>query len=87
MASEILETVYDQMAEFLADISCVADPEIVVIGGGVSRAGKPLLDGIQRHIHKYLFHAIHGLRFALATLGNDAGAFGAFKLILDADRG
>ena len=87
VAREILETVYDYMAEFLADISCVVDPEMIVIGGGVSKAGQPILDGIKRHIHKYLFHAVEKLDFALATLGNDAGAYGAFKLILDSCRG
>ena len=83
VANEILEQVYDHMAEFLSDVCCVVDPEMVVIGGGVSKAGQPLIDGISRHMHKYLFHAIHGLKFSLAVLGNDAGAYGAFKLILD----
>ncbi len=87
VASEILERVYSQLAEFLSDVCCVVDPEMVVIGGGVSKAGEVLLNGIQRHMHKYLFHAIRELRFSLATLGNDAGAYGAFKLILDAYRG
>ena len=87
VANEILERVYSQLAEFLSDVCCVVDPEVVVLGGGVSKAGEPLLNGIQRHMHKYLFHAIRGLKFALATLGNDAGAYGAFKLILDAYRG
>ena len=82
VAGEILEIVYDQMAEFLADISSVVDPERIVIGGGVSKAGEPLLEGIQRHIHKYLFHAVEKLEFALAALGNDAGAYGAFRLAL-----
>ena len=84
VAKEILEEVYNHLAEFISDVCCVVDPEVVVSGGGVSKAGEPLLSGIQRHMHKYLFHAIHGLKFALATLGNDAGAYGAFKLILDA---
>lgn len=87
VANEILELVYNQMAEFLSNVCAVVDPEIVVIGGGVSKAGQPLLNGISRHMHKYLFHAIHGLKFALATLGNDAGAYGAFKLVLDAENG
>ena len=87
MANEILERVYSHLAEFLSDVCCVVDPEVVVIGGGVSKAGQPLLNGINRHMHKYLFHAIRELKFALATLGNDAGAYGAFKLILDAYRG
>lgn len=83
VANEILERVYSHLAEFLSDVCCVVDPEVVVVGGGVSKAGQTLLDGIQRHMHKYLFHAIRGLKFALATLGNDAGAYGAFKLVLD----
>ena len=87
VAGEILERVYGHLAEFLSDVCCVVDPEVVVIGGGVSKAGEPLINGIQRHMHKYLFHAIRGLKFSLATLGNDAGAYGAFKLILDTYRG
>ena len=83
VANEVLEDVYDRLAEFLANVCNVVDPELVLIGGGVSKAGQPLLEGVARHIHKYLFHAIHPLKFALATLGNDAGAYGAFKLILD----
>lgn len=82
VAEDILEQVYDQLAEFLANICCVLDPNAVVIGGGVSKAGDVLLEGIRRHFHKYIFHAIAGVEFALAKLGNDAGAYGAFKLAL-----
>ena len=84
LALEILEQVYDYMGQFLANICCVADPEIVVLGGGVSKAGQPLLDGAKRYFDKYIFHASRSIRFALASLGNDAGAYGAFKLVLDA---
>ena len=83
LALEILEQVYDYMGQFLANICCVADPEIVVLGGGVSKAGQPLLDGAKRYFDKYIFHASRGIQFALASLGNDAGAYGAFKLALD----
>ena len=83
LALEILEQVYDYMGQFLANVCCVADPEIVVLGGGVSKAGQPLLDGAKRYFDKYIFHASRGIRFALASLGNDAGAYGAFKLVLD----
>ena len=82
LALEILEQVYAYMGEFLANICNVTDPEAVVLGGGVSKAGQVLLDGVQRHFGNYVFHAVTGVRFALATLGNDAGAYGAFKLIL-----
>ena len=84
LALEILERVYDYMGQFLANVCCVVDPEIVVLGGGVSKAGQSLLDGAKRYFDKYIFHASRGVRFALASLGNDAGAYGAFKLVLDA---
>ena len=83
LALMILEKVYDYMGQFLANVCCVADPEVVVLGGGVSKAGQPLLDGAKRYFDKYIFHASRGIRFALASLGNDAGAYGAFKLALD----
>ena len=82
-AQEALEQVYDLMGQFLASICCVADPEVVVLGGGVSRAGQPLLDGTRKYFDRYVFHASRSTRFALASLGNDAGAYGAFKLVLD----
>lgn len=82
-AQEALEQVYDLMGQFLASICCVADPEVVVLGGGVSRAGQPLLDGTRKYFDRYVFHASRNTRFALASLGNDAGAYGAFKLALD----
>jgi len=82
LALEILEQVYAYMGEFLANVCNVVNPEAVVLGGGVSKAGQPLLDGAQRHFAKYVFHAASNVRFALASLGNDAGAYGAFKLIL-----
>ena len=72
--------VCDEQAKFCA----VVDPDAVVLGGGVSKAGQPLLDGAKRYFDKYIFHASRGIRFALASLGNDAGAYGAFKLALDA---
>ena len=84
LAMEILEQVYDYLGEFLANLCAVLDPEAVVLGGGVSKAGLPLLDGARRYFDKYAFHGTKGVRFELASLGNDAGAYGAFKMALDA---
>ena len=86
LALEILEHVYDLMGQFLASVCCVVDPEVVVLGGGVSKAGQPLLEGTKRYFEKYIFPPAKSIRFALASLGNDAGAYGAFKLALDAYR-
>ncbi len=84
LAQETLEQVYDYMGQFIANVCMVSDPEAVVLGGGVSKAGQPLLDGAKRYFDRYIFHASNSIRFALASLGNDAGAYGAFKLALDA---
>ena len=81
-ALAILEQVYDYMGRFLSAICCVTNPEVVVLGGGVSKAGAPLLEGAKRYFDKYAFHGCKNVRFELATLGNDAGAYGAFKLVL-----
>ncbi len=84
VALEILDKYYALLGEFLADLCCVVNPEAVVLGGGVSKAGKMLIEGTQPYFQKYVFHAASDVRFALASLGNDAGAYGAFKLALDA---
>ena len=83
LALEVLEQVYDYMGQFLANVCCAVDPQIVVLGGGVSKAGQPLLEGAKKYFDRYIFHASSAITFALATLGNDAGAYGAFKLVLD----
>ena len=82
-AAQILEQVYAYLGEFLANVCNVVDPEAVVLGGGVSKAGQPLLEGVKRHFDKWVFHGVGGVQFALATLGNDAGVYGAFRLLLD----
>ena len=83
ISQEALEYVYDCLGQFLADVCCVCDPELVVIGGGVSKAGQVLLDGIQKYFPRYMFHACKDTKFALAQLGNDAGIYGSFRLVLD----
>lgn len=80
-AQEILERVYDILGETVADACCLFDPELVVLGGGVSKAGRPLLDGVHRHFVNYMFHACKNTGFALAQLGNDAGIYGSFHLL------
>ena len=84
VANEILERYYDYLGEFLADVCTTVDPEVIVLGGGVSKAGQVLLDGIGRYFTKYAFHATTGVKFTVAQLGNSAGSYGAFKLALDA---
>ena len=83
-ALKILDQYYDLLGRFLANICCTIDPEVSVLGGGVSKTGQPVVDGVMKCFQKYAFHACRKTKIVLATLGNDAGAYGAFKLALDA---
>ncbi|MFT3984059.1 MAG: ROK family glucokinase [Lachnospiraceae bacterium] len=83
LAGEIAEEFGEYLGKGLAMIAGVSNPEIFVIGGGVSKAGDVLISYIQKYYRKYVFHASRDARFVLATLGNDAGIYGAAKLMLD----
>ena len=82
LAIEIAEKFGEYLGKGLAAIAGVVNPEIFVIGGGVSKAGPVLLDYIKKYYTPYVFHGSRDALFALATLGNDAGIYGAAKLIL-----
>ena len=84
LADQVLEQYFAYLGEALANLCDIVDPEAVVLGGGISKAGQMLLDGVRPHFDRHVFHAANGARFALASLGNDAGVYGAFKLALDA---
>ena len=83
LALQVLDRYYNYLGQFLGSLCSVINPEVVVLGGGVCKAGQILLDGVEPYFHKYVFHAASKVRFTIATLGNDAGAYGAFKLALD----
>ena len=84
LARELLDRVYDLLGLTIAGGCCMVDPELVVLGGGMSKAGQVLLDGVQPRFEHHMFHACKGTKFALATLGNDAGIYGCFHLALQA---
>lgn len=65
----------------MAHIAVVVDPEIFVIGGGVSKAGDILLEGLKRKYQERAFHACKETSIALAQLGNDAGMYGCVRLL------
>ena len=67
----------------LANIACVVDPEIFVIGGGVSRAGAILIDTVKKYFQQYAFHACKNTEFEVAKLGNDAGMYGGACSVLE----
>ena len=83
VAIEVAEQFGEYLGKGLAAIAGVVNPEVFVIGGGVSKAGEVLFEYIKPYYMQYAFRGCRDAKFALATLGNDAGIFGAAKLILD----
>lgn len=60
----------------LASVASVVNPDCIVIGGGVSKAGQQLLDVIEKYFREYAFLPCRNVYFKLAELGNDAGIYG-----------
>ena len=83
LAMEIAEEFGRYLGKGLACIAGVVNPEVFVIGGGVSKAGQVIIDYVQKYYRQYVFHASQDARFKLATLGNDAGIYGAARLVLE----
>ena len=80
-AAEVLEEVFDLLGEAIASACCVIDPDRIILGGGVSKAGEYLRQGVEKYFEIHKFHACAGTTVTLARLGNDAGMYGAMRLI------
>lgn len=82
-AEAVVETVSCYLARGLACAAGIADPECFIIGGGVSGAGDYFIDRIRRHYSAQVFHPARETKIIRAALGNDAGMYGAAKLVLE----
>lgn len=84
---EVATIVVNRFAEYLgtalARIACVTDPDVFVIGGGVSKAGQVLVDCVEKSYKEKTFPSIKNTPIVLAKLGNDAGIYGSARLVLD----
>lgn len=83
VALKMVDYVADLLGKALSQIACVVNPQVFVIGGGMSKAGDILIDAIQTHYKKYAFHACRETYFKVAELSNDAGMVGGVRLILE----
>lgn len=82
LALDLLDGLGHRLGWALTAAAGTADPEVFVIGGGLSNAGMILLEKIEFYYRKYAFHAFRNTPFVLAKLGNDAGIYGCAKMIL-----
>lgn len=83
LAVETVEVLGKYLGLVVANVALTVDPDVFVIGGGVSKAGQVLIDVITKYYHK--FAKIIGdnkAKVVLAKLGNDAGIYGAARMVL-----
>ncbi len=79
---EIVECFGRYLGLALSNIAHVVDPEAFVIGGGVSAAGEIILDVVRKYYRENAMYAIRDTEIHLAELGNDAGIYGAVRMVL-----
>lgn len=85
VASEhIVDYTTDILGFMTAGAATIINPSIIIIGGGLSNAGEPLLQKITKYFRKYALPRISdNCEIRLAQLGNDAGIIGASYLVKD----
>ncbi|MGN0663322.1 MAG: ROK family glucokinase [Faecalibacterium sp.] len=82
LAAREVDDMADTLGVALASISAVVDPEMFLVGGGVARAGDVLFQPLVRHYQEYAFPSCRQIPIRQASLGNDAGIYGAVRLIV-----
>lgn len=70
------------LAQGLATVASIVDPEVFVIGGGVSGAGQALIDMTAGYYRKSVLSFFQETPIVLARLGNDAGLYGCAAMLL-----
>ncbi len=83
LAIEVAGIYGEYLGKGLAAVADVVNPEIFVIGGGVSKAGRVVIEYMEPYFDRYVFSGAKNVKFALAKLGNDAGIYGAARLMID----
>lgn len=83
---EVVERYTKAVADGIVNVINMLQPEVIVIGGGISKEGAGLIDPVLVHLNKYVYGSEQGIPFCkvrLAKLGNDAGIVGAALLGID----
>ncbi len=83
VAKRATEKYGEYLGKGLAICASVLNPEAIVLGGGVTKAGEVLFDLLMPAFERCVFPGCADVVWKLATLGNQAGIVGAAKLILD----
>ena len=81
-ALQIVDRFARYLGVALGNVAQIIDPEAFVIGGGVARAGSIITESIEKYYNDSVMFALRGKQFNLAELGNDAGIYGAVRMVL-----
>ena len=84
LAAREVDEMSDTLGMALANIASTVDPEAFLVGGGVARAGDVLFAPLNKHFKEYAFKSCREIPIKQASLGNDAGIYGAVRLIVGA---
>ena len=77
LSAELVDTMCSYLALALSGVAATCDPEMYVIGGGVSKAGEIITETVKKHFYANNMNVLTKSEFSLASLGNDAGIYGA----------
>lgn len=83
VADEVVDDMTKILGRALANVARVVNPDVFVIGGGVSKAGSVITDRVKKYYDEKSFNSCLDAHFELATLGNDAGIYGCVQMILE----
>ena len=84
LAAREVDEMSDTLGMALANIASTVEPEAFLVGGGVARAGDVLFAPLNKHFQEYAFKSCRETPIKQASLGNDAGIYGAVRLIVGA---
>lgn len=86
LALDVVNQTAEMLGTALSYISCVFDPQIFLIGGGISKAGPILLEPIEKSFRIHAFHASRETEIRVCELENYAGVWGCAKLAFTESR-
>ena len=83
VAKDIIDDAMNYLGIAVANAVSIFDPEYVIIGGGVSKAGDVVFDTVRKVVNKRCFKSMaESVKIVPAGLGTDAGLIGAVALAL-----
>ena len=82
LAAEAVDEFAAYLGMGLGNVASVVDTQAFVIGGGLSKNGPIVIELIKKQYDKNVMFALKNTEFRLAELGNDAGMYGAVRMVI-----